>query len=111
MRLMPSALARLRTPSPTAVPKARFSQSRPMRKSSTFLPKRPASSLLGEVHGCRPVAAGRRADLEHVFIAPLGDDIGGGDSLPVDDAAALGFRADRNAERRSVSPGDQLDAA
>src|SRR5262245_2166088 len=105
---MPRSLARARTPLPTAVPKARFSQSSAIRKSSNFLLSRFASSSLVE-HG-RSVTARGRSDLENVFIAPLGNNIGRRDRLPMDNPLPLRLCADRDSEWRSVCAGDQLDA-
>src|SRR5262249_54818100 len=56
------------------------------------------------------VTAGGRSDLENVFIAPLGNDIGRRDRLPVDNPLPLRLCADRDSEWRGVCPCDQLDA-
>src|SRR5215470_10292298 len=74
-------------------------------------PVEPVRELLfGKIERSRAVTARSRSHLEDVFIAPLGNDVGGRDRLPMDDPLPLRLRADRDSERRGVCAGDQLDA-
>ncbi len=66
---------------------------------------------LGEFTFCEvdrscAIAARRRANLEDVLVATLGNDVRRGDRLPMNDAMALGFGTDRNAEWRGISSSD-----
>src|SRR5215831_11266381 len=71
----------------------------------------PARELLfGKIERGRAVTARSRSDLKNVFIAPLGNDVGRGDRLPMDHALPLCLRADGDSEWRGVCAGDQLDA-
>src|SRR5215831_14925230 len=61
---MPRSFARARTPLPTAVPKARFSQSNAIRKSSNFLLSRLASSSLVKSSAALPLCLRADGDSE-----------------------------------------------
>src|SRR5215467_9318377 len=73
-------------------------------------PVEPVRELLfGKIERSRAVTARGRSHLEDVFIAPLGNDVGGRDRLPMDYPLPLRLCADRDSERRGVCAGDQLD--
>src|SRR5215467_3900337 len=74
-------------------------------------PVEPVRELLfGKIERSRAVTARGRSHLEDVFIAPLGNDVGGRDRLPMDYPLPLRLCADRDSERRGVCARDQLDA-
>src|SRR5215467_14601109 len=66
--------------------------------------------LFGKIERRRAITARGRSDLKNVFIAPLGNDVGRGDRLPMDHPLTLRLRANGDSEWRGVCAGDQLDA-
>src|SRR4026207_323400 len=114
--------------SPTDLPNARFSHSNAMRRSAGDLPSRLASSpsvrstaawpeRAAPVAECAEreaarrlaVTVGRRPNLERVFEAALGNDVGRARRFPVEYAMALGRLADRNREQRYSGAEGDLD--